>query len=123
LHGLADLPHRIRWVATPSGSTSDVKEVDFLVDDQLASVEHNAPYSYGGDASWLVTTFLDPGVHTFTTRAIAADDRTAVETVTAAVMAAPEPPAKLAGRWSRTADSGDQGVWHVTINAIGWFFD
>jgi hypothetical protein len=123
LLGLTDLPHRIRWVATPSGSASDVKEVDFLIDDQLAAVEHQAPYSYGGDASWLVTSFLDRGAHTFMTEAIAEDDRTAVETVTSTVKAAPEPPAQLAGRWSRTLEGDDPGVWHVTINAIGWLFD
>jgi hypothetical protein len=123
LFGLTDLPHRIHWVATPSGSGGDVKEVDFLIDDQLAAVEHNAPYSYGEDAGWLVTSFLEPGAHTFTTKAVAADDRTAVETVIAAVEAAPQPPAKLAGRWSRTVDGDDPGVWHVTINAIGWLFD
>jgi hypothetical protein len=86
-------------------------------------VEHLAPYSYGGDASWLVTSFLAPGAHTFTTKAVAADDRTAVEAVTAAVKAAPQPPAELAGRWSRTVAGDDPGVWHVTINAIGWLFD
>jgi hypothetical protein len=123
LHGLTDIPHRIRWVATPSGSTSDVSEVDFLIDDQLAAIEHKAPYSYGGDASWLVTSFLAPGPHTFTTNAIAMDDRTATESVTATVKAAPEPPAGLAGRWSKTVAGDYPGVWHVTINAIGWFFD
>jgi hypothetical protein len=123
LLGLTDLPHRIHWVATPSGSGSDVKEVDFLIDDQLGAVEHNAPYSYGGDAGWLVTSFLDPGVHTFTTKAVTADDRAAVETVTAAVKAAPEPPPELAGRWSRTIAGDDPGVWYVTINATGWLFD
>jgi hypothetical protein len=123
LYGLTDLSHRIHWVATPSGSGSDVKEVDFLIDDQLAAVEHNPPYSYGGDAGWLVTSFLEPGAHTFTTKAVAADDRTAVETVTATVKTAPQPPADLAGRWSRTVAGDDPGVWHVTINAIGWLFD
>ena len=123
LFGLTDLPHRIHWVATPSGSGSEVKEVDFLIDDQLAAVEHNAPFSYGGDAGWLVTSFLDLGAHTFTTKAIAADDRTAVEKVIAAVKATPQPPAELAGRWSRTVAGDDPGVWHVTINGIGWLFD
>jgi len=123
LHGLTELPHRIRWVATPSGSTSDMSEVDFLIDDQLAAVEHKAPYSYGGDASWLVTSFLAPGAHTFTTKAIAVDDRTATESVTASVKAAAEPPADIAGRWSRIVSGDDPGVWHVTINAIGWLFD
>jgi hypothetical protein len=123
LLGLTDLPHRIRWVATPSASESEVTEVDFLVDDQLAHVEHKAPYSYGGDDGWLVTSFLEPGAHTFTTKAVAADGRTAVETVTAAVMAAPQPPAELAGRWSRTVVGDDPGVWRITINATGWLFD
>jgi hypothetical protein len=123
LHGLTELPHRIHWEATPNEPASSVKEVDFLIDDQLAAIEHNAPYSYGGDASWLVTSFLAPGAHTFTTKAIASDDRTAVETVTATVTAAPEPPAGLQARWSRMIDVGDAGVWHVTINAIGWLFD
>jgi hypothetical protein len=123
LHGLTDLPHRIRWVATPSGSTGDVSEVDFLIDDQAAAVEHQAPYSYGGDASWLATSFLAPGAHTFTTKAIAVDGRTATESVTASVKAAPEPPAAIAGRWSRTVGGDDPGVWHVTISAIGWLFD
>jgi hypothetical protein len=98
-------------------------EVDFLIDDQLAAVEHKAPYSYAGDGSWFVTSFLDPGAHTFLTRAIAADGRTAAETVTATVEAAAKPPAAIAGRWSRTVEGGDPGVWHVTINTIGWLFD
>ena len=123
LHGLTELPHRIRWVATPSGSASDVSEVDFLIDDQLAHIEHNAPYSYGNDANWLVTSFLAPGAHTFTTKAITTDDRTATESVNAMVMAAPEPPASLAGRWSKTVGGDEPGLWHVTINAIGWLFD
>jgi len=123
LLGLTELPHRIHWVATPSGSASDVSEVDFLIDDQLAAVEHLAPYSYGGDASWLITSFLTPGTHTFTTKAIAVDDRTATESVTATVVVAPKPPAGLAGRWSRTVGGDDPGVWDVTINTIGWLFD
>jgi hypothetical protein len=100
-----------------------VSEVDFLIDDQPAAVEHLAPYSFGGDASWLVTSFLEPGTHTFTTKAVAADGRTAVETATATVKAAPEPPADLSGRWSKTVAGDDPGVWHVTINAVGWLFD
>ena len=123
LHGLTELPHRIHWEATPSGSVNDVKEVDFLIDNQLAWVEHNAPYFYADDGNWLVTSFLKPGAHTFVTKAIAADERTAVERVTATVDAAPEPPAGLAGRWSRTVQGSDPGVWHVTINTIGWLFD
>lgn len=127
LHGLTELPHRIHWEATPSGSAKGVSEVDFLIDDQLAWVEHNPPYFYGDDGNWLVTSFLTPGVHTFVAKATAADGRTAVETVTATVEAAPEPPADIAGRWSKTIETQSidlpLGVWYVTINSIGWLFD
>jgi hypothetical protein len=124
LHGLTKLPHRIHWEATPTTSVGQMKEVDFLIDDRLAWVEHNPPYFYADDGNWLVTSFLEPGTHTFVPRAIAADDRTALETVTATVEAAPEPPADLAGRWSRTVKGGDDpGLWHVTINQIGWLYE
>ena len=123
LNGLTKLPHRIKWEATPSGFGNDVMEVDFLIDDQLAAVEHNPPYVYGMDNGWLVTSFLEPGAHTFVTKAIATDHRAALETVTATVAPSPEPPADLAGRWKRTVVGDDPGVWHVTINSIGWLFD
>jgi hypothetical protein len=123
LHGLTALPRRVHWEATPRGSAGGVKEVDFLIDDQLAWVEHNAPYFYADDGNWLVTSFLEPGAHTFVTKAITPDGRTAVETVTATVEAAPPAPAAIAGRWSKTMEGDDPGVWHVTINTVGWLFD
>jgi len=104
-------------------SASDVKEVAFLIDDQLAWLEHYPPYFYADDRNWLVTSFLEPGAHTFVTKATTLDGRIAVETVTATVEAAPQPPADLAGRWSKTLGGDDVGFWRVTINAIGWLFD
>src|SRR5712692_1085654 len=62
------LPHRILWEATPS--VPEVSEVDFLIDGTLGWVEHYVPYVYGDDGNWLVTSFLKPGEHTFTVRAI-----------------------------------------------------
>jgi hypothetical protein len=121
--GLTELPHRIHWEATPSGPASEVSEIDFLIDDQLAWVEHNPPYFYADDGNWLVTSFLEPGAHAFVTRAIGADQQTGTETVSATVKAAPDPPANLAGGWSKTVGGDHPGVWHVTINAIGWLFD
>jgi hypothetical protein len=123
LHGLTALPRRMHWEATPHESAGDVQEVDFLIDDQLAWVEHNAPYFYADDGNWLVTSCLEPGAHTFVTKAITPGGRTAVETVTATVDAAPQAPAAIAGRWSKTVQGSDPGVWHVTINTIGWLFD
>jgi hypothetical protein len=114
----------MHWEATPHESAGNVQEVDFLIDDQLAWVEHNAPYFYADDGNWLVTSFLEPGAHTFITKAVTPDGRTAVETVTATVQAAPQAPAPIAGRWSKTVQGGGApGVWHVTINTIGWIFD
>jgi len=60
LHGLTTLPHRVQWEATPRESAGGVQEVDFLIDDQLAWVEHNAPYFYADDGNWLVTTSSSP---------------------------------------------------------------
>jgi hypothetical protein len=123
LHGLTALPRRVRWEATPRESAGGVQEVDFLIDDHLAWVEHNAPYFYADDGNWLVTSFLEPGAHTFVTKAITPDGRTSVETVTATVEAAPKAPAAIVGRWSKTMLGDDPGVWHVTINTVGWLFD
>jgi hypothetical protein len=122
LHGLTELPHRIHWQAMPSGRTA-ASEVDFLIDDQLAWVEHNPPYFYADDGNWLVTSFLERGAHTFAAKAIGAAEQSGSESVSATVKAAPDPPANLAGGWSRTVTGDNPGVWHVTINAIGWLFD
>jgi hypothetical protein len=120
LAGLTELPRRIHWEATPVGS---VTEVDFLIDGQLGEVEHAAPYFYGGDGNWLVTSFLAPGPHTFVTKAIAPGGQTATETVNATVAVAPAPPADIAGHWTRSPTGSTLGVWSVTINSIGWLFD
>jgi hypothetical protein len=120
LVGLTELPHRIHWEATPVGSAA---EVDFLIDGQLAWVEHNAPYFYGDDGNWLVTSFLTPGPHAFVTKAVAPGGQTATETVNATVAVAPAPPADIAGRWSRSTTGSTSGVWSVNINSIGWLFD
>jgi hypothetical protein len=120
LAGLADLPRRVHWEAKPVGS---VTEVDFLIDGQLAWVEHNAPYFYGDDGNWLVSSFLTPGPHVFVTRAVGPGGQTAAETVNAKVAAAPAPPADIAGHWTRSTTGRTSGVWSVTINSIGWLFD
>ena len=120
LAGLTELPRRIHWEATPVGS---VAEVDFLIDGQLAWVEHNTPYFYGDDGNWLVTSFLTPGPHAFVTRAVAPGGQMATETVNASVAVAPAPPADISGRWSRSTTGATTGVWSVTINSAGWLFD
>lgn len=120
LAGLTELPRRIHWQATPIGS---IAEVDFLIDGQLAWVGHNAPYFYGDDGNWLVTSFLTPGPHAFVTKAVAPGGQTATETVSANVALAPVPPADIAGRGSRATTGTTTGVWSVTISSIGWLFD
>ena len=61
LAGHTSLPHRIYWQATPSVPGTDVSEVDFLIDGKVYWVEYNAPYFYGGNYNYLVTSFLPPG--------------------------------------------------------------
>jgi hypothetical protein len=125
LAGHTTLPHRIHWTATPSVPPDQVSEVDFLIDGRLRWVEHNAPYDYGDDGNFLVTSFLSAGSHTFTVRATTIGGKTASTTVTAHVHAAPAPPNALAGTWKRyvkrTDPSGPpSGNWHLIIDRVGW---
>jgi hypothetical protein len=100
IDGKTALPVRSQWIATPQNA-QNVSEVDYFIDGYHAWTEHNAPYQYGGDAAWLVTTFLKPGrIHTFTVRAVTIDNQVATDTVEAQVVAPPPPPAKLRGTWT-----------------------
>src|SRR4029077_12294656 len=93
------LPHRITWQAKTNAPSSSIEEVDFLIDGKLRWVEHTAPYFYGSDGDWLVTSFLTAGMHRFAVRAKTTDGRTATD-VHAARVTKPGPlPANLAGTW------------------------
>jgi hypothetical protein len=111
--------------------------VDFLIDGKQYWVERHIPYYYGDDGNYLVTTFLAPGPHAFTVRAVDARGHKATDTVTASVPVAPRPPAALAGTWkgfvkqqgspgSCTSSSGQVipcppgGYWRLVISPIGW---
>jgi hypothetical protein len=131
LDGMSSLPQRIHWEAMPGLPASQVSEVDFLIDGQLGWVEHTAPYVYGDDGNWLVTSFLTPGEHAFTVRVVATSGHSATSTAKAIVAAPPAPPAGLAGTWARTITAADLkkattdsppplGAWRLTIAATGW---
>jgi hypothetical protein len=132
LDGHATLPHRIHWQAFPSVPATDVSEVDFLIDGRLGWVEHNMPYFYGDGGNWLVTSFLTPGMHTFTVRVIDSSGHTATGTVQASVTAPPAAPSPLRGiTWTRRvipadvrqATSGQPpppGRWRLRIGPVGW---
>jgi len=129
LDGKAVLPLRIPWIAHPRIPQAQVKKIDFFIDGRRAWTEHHAPYTYGDDGNRLVTTFLKPGLHTFTVRALTATGKAATDTVKARVIAAPAPPAKLAGAWTRIVTPADlkkgppgppAGRWTITVTSIGW---
>jgi hypothetical protein len=140
LDGKTVLPLRIHWIAfTQHIKPALIEEVDYLIDGQRAWTEHQAPYYYGGNegntSNWLVTSFLKPGVHTFTVRAVtlpglsAVIKQAATDTVKARVIPAPPPPANLAGAWTRIVTPADlkkgppgppAGPWTITISSIGW---
>src|SRR5207253_1121423 len=75
------------------------------------------PWPFGGNDNSLVATFLKPGLHNFYVRAITSDGQVANDNDTARVIAAPKPPAKLAGAWTRNATTGR---WTTMIGSIGW---
>jgi hypothetical protein len=120
------LPHRIHWLGKPSLPPSQIREVDFLIDGMRSWVEHHAPYSYGYDGNYLVTSWLRPGLHTFTVVAVASNGRRARISSQAETRPAKAPPAALAGSWHRhlsTADargSGPAGTWTLTVSSVGW---
>ena|SRR5579859_6405436 len=131
LDGKRVLPVRIHWTALPSVHPSSVAEVDFLIDGHLGWTEMRAPYFYGDDGNWLVTTFLKPGRHRFTVRVTTTTGKTASDSVTARVVAAPAPPAALAGQWEHTVTAADvahatssqpppTGHWKLKISPLGW---
>jgi hypothetical protein len=142
LDGKKSLPQRVRWLAfpkVPGGGAAHPSEVDFFIDGKLRCVEHAAPWNYGSDdldghLGWLVTSWLTPGVHRFTVRARLANGKTASETVSARVSAAPPPPNVLArGRWERTVTTAEiqkyggelpAGKWHLVFDRLGvWELD
>jgi hypothetical protein len=129
LDGHSTLPHRIHWQAFPKPSAG-VTEVDFLIDGKQFWVENKRPYFYGDDGNYLVTSFLAPGPHAFTVRALDADGHAAIDTVTASVPVAPWPPRALAGTWRglamtnptscRSSPCPRAGFWRLEISPIGW---
>ena len=102
LDGKTVLPLRIKWIAYPQldPSQGEVAEVDYLIDGFHAWTDRGSPWSFGSDGNSLVTAVLKPGLHSFAVRAITLDGQVATDKVEARVIAAPRPPAKLAGRGS-----------------------
>jgi hypothetical protein len=117
------LPHRIHWLAGPSLPPSKIREVDFLIDGRRSWVEHSAPYTYGYDGNYLVTSWMRPGRHTFTVVAVATDGRRATISTRAVTSAPGPPPTALAGSWQRrnpTATQGSAEHWILTVSQVGW---
>jgi len=114
LDGKTVLPLRIRWIARPDISTSQVKKVEFLVDGHWLWTERQAPYVYGGNdgsyGNWLVTSFLKPGPHAFTVRVFTNGGPTETDNVQARVIQAPPPPTELAGKWKHHLSASTCGA-------------
>jgi hypothetical protein len=132
LAGKKVLPHAIAWIAKPAIPPSQVKVVEFVIDGKVRWREGRPPYTYGEDGNQLVTSWLAPGTHRFTTNVVARDGSRGTTTTTARVLVPPAPPAALAGVWGRTVteaeakaagDSSPPGKWRITIDRVGWRFD
>lgn len=126
LSGKHVLPHRIHWLGTPSLPPSAIREVEFLIDGKPSWVEHHSPYTYGYDGNYLVTSWMKPGLHTFTVVAVATNGRRATIATRARTPAPRPPPSALAGHWHRklskaeASGSGPSGIWTLTIDDVGW---
>jgi len=115
LDGKTVLPLRSHWIAYPKidPSQGQITQVDYLIDGYHAWSAHSAPWYYGDNGNWLVTSILKPGLHTFTVRAVVSADKDAVDKFQARVIAPPQPPARLAGRWVH-------GARTLLIMKTGW---
>jgi hypothetical protein len=115
LDGKTVLPVRSHWIAYPQldPSQGQPTEVDYFIDGYHAWTAHQAPWTYGDQGNWLVTTFIKPGMHKFSIRAVTADGQVAVDTFEARVVAPSKAPAKFAGTWRR-------GKATLFIRNIGW---
>jgi hypothetical protein len=145
LNGQSVLPSRLHWTATVSPKYVIVSAVNFLIDGKLVWDEAHRvtpPFVFGGDyyngtnRGWLITAWLTPGEHQFTVQAVTSEG-TIDDTTSARVTAAPEPPAALAGTWTRIVTTADTqkaqaqyggappvGRWHLIFNQIGsWELD
>lgn len=131
LDGHGALPLRIHWQAIPRMPSDEVSEVDFLIDGRLGWVEHSAPYFYGDDGNWLVSSFLKPGEHTFTVRALTIQGRFATDVVRAGVPAPPTPSRAIAATWTHVVTTADvakatsgqpppAGRWVLRVGPAGW---
>jgi hypothetical protein len=105
LDGKKVLPRRIVWTVNVSPAFPKSGVVDFLIDGKTVGFNYiKTSETYPDTGGYLVTTWLNPGTHTFTSRVrppgqshVMIDD-----TVTATTVAPPAPPAALAGTWERT---------------------
>ena len=80
LDGKTVLPHRISWMAFPTVPRAQIKEVDYLIDGKLCWVGHASPSTYSDTGGYLVTSWLTPGLHSFTVRVITLSGQTASDT-------------------------------------------
>lgn len=103
LDGKTVLPHHLHWVGSTSLPPSQIKIVEFLIDGKVHWIETKPPYVYAGNGpgahrGYLVTSWLTAGKHSFTVRAQTNAGKTAVDTVVARVLPAPEVPPRSRGR-------------------------
>jgi hypothetical protein len=144
LDGKKVLPQMIRWLAHPNVAPADVAEVDYRIDGKLRWVEHRSPYNYASDddkghLGYLFTSWLKPGLHRFAVVVKTNRGQTASAVVSARVVAAPAPPASLAGTWTREITPADgakadpkygadnrppPGNWRLVVDQSGvWELD
>ena len=110
LDGRKVLPRRIQWIVRTSPRPPKQSWLSFLVDGRSLDVDYvrkaasgtGGSNTFAGDGGYLVTTWLKPGVHTFTVNVYPSGSPTITDTVVARVAAPAPVPAALSGTWERT---------------------
>jgi hypothetical protein len=103
LAGKSALPRHIRWIATLSEPTSQIDRVEFLIDGKTRWIDREAPFTYGGDGGYLVTTWIKPGRRRFATRVVDTQGVKITQTVVARVRPSTQP--GMPGIYSRRRET------------------
>ena len=129
LDGKTVLGRRVVWtVSTPGTPRSALTSgaISFLIDGKIRGFTGAVPGTYPDKGGYLVTTWLTPGLHTFTARVRAKSGEIVDDTVKAKVLPAAGPPTALAGTWQRVVTDvsgmpkpGSAGNPTDTITPVG----
>ena len=117
------LTRAVEWTAQVAGSADMVIDrVEFLLDGEVAWIEHNPPYTFNDDGNVMMPWVLTPGSHELAINAVTSTGLTGSTQVTVTTDRPPVPAVLLDRKFARTMPAGGlmpAGDWHLRFGADG----